>query len=143
MTNSTVRWIAVIGSHKAYFFEKTNKPKLSLIQEIIADLDEEHNKPGRTFDSMGSARHGIEPHTDRREVERQDFSAKILEILCEGSRQNKFEKFILIADPKMLGIINHHLDKHLAAKLEKSFPKNFAEMEFNEIKEHVLGMIEL
>jgi protein required for attachment to host cells len=137
MANFSVTWIAVVGAHKAYFFEKTTKENLSLVKEITADLDEEHEKPGRTFNSVGSVRHAIEPHTDRREVERQDFSTKVLENLSDGLNHNKFAKLVLIADPKMLGIINNSLDKNLASKLQKSFPKNLAEMEINEIREHI------
>ena len=123
MTNLNGTWIAVVGGHKSYLFEKTKKAEISLIQEIHADLDEQHEKPGRTFNSTGNTRHAIEPHTDRREVERQDFSKRILENLSEGLKQNKFEKLILIAEPKMLGILNQHLDKNLASKIQESFPK--------------------
>lgn len=141
MTNSNVTWISVAGAHKSYLFEKKAGSEISLIEEIHANLDEEHEKPGRTFNSLGSTRHAIEPHTDRREVERQDFSKKILENLSEGSKQNKFTKLILIAEPKMLGILKEHLDKNLATKLQHSFPKNLAEMEIHEIKEHVLELL--
>ncbi|MCE3254865.1 MAG: uncharacterized protein K0R25_359 [Rickettsiaceae bacterium] len=135
-------WIAVIGAHKAYFFKRTIATKPTLIEEIEAELDREHEKPGRTFDSMGAGRHAVEPHTDYHQIEKQEFATKILEVLSNGSRHNKFEKLILIADPKMLGIINNHLDKDLASKVQESFPKNFAEMEIREIEEHIADMID-
>jgi len=141
MANFSLTWIAVVGGRKAYIFELGSKKNLSLVKEIIADLDEVHEKPGRTHDSMGSGRHAIEPHTDRREVEKKDFAAKILENLSQDSKQNQFERLILISDPKMLGLINNNLDKNLIAKVQKSFSKNLAEMEISEIEKAVLEMV--
>jgi protein required for attachment to host cells len=142
MKTPSVTWIVVAGAHKSYLFERTKKFEISLIDEIHADLDEQHEKPGRVFDSnAGGARHAIEPHTDRREVERQNFSRKIISYLERGSKKDKFKRFILFAEPKMLGILNRHLDGNLASKMSKSFPKNFAEMEVSEIEERVLELL--
>ena len=147
MTNIKTTWIAVAGAHKAYFFEKGAKKKISLFQKITAELDEEHSKPGRAFNNIvtgntiGSGRHAIDPHTDRREVEKQDFANRVTKNLSDGSKQNKFQKLIVIAEPKMLGLINRSLDKNLTAKMQKSLPKDIAEMRLSEIREYVAAVV--
>ncbi len=119
MKKLIITWIVAADSHKAYFFKKTNsqKPDLAMIHELEAKLDNDHDHPGRTFDSMGTTRHAIEPHTDPRELEKQRFAHDVSNFLDDISKHSNFDNLIIIASPKLLGILDKKLDKQIHKKL--------------------------
>jgi protein required for attachment to host cells len=133
-------WVVTVNYHHAKIFSKIAKDKnvsVELVQELQAELDSTHETPGRTFNRVGYARHKIEPHTDRRDVENKDFATKIVQILQEAKKQNRFESFILIAPPKMMPILEKMLDKNLENLLSQKIAKNMVNLEANEIKDRV------
>lgn len=135
----TTTWIASINSHAAKFFERTeaetSDPKLVL--ELAAELDSNHEKPGRTFNSVGSVRHGIEPHTDRRDVEKQKFAEQISKSLTNAEKENCFGKLILLASPKMLGILDKILDKKVQSKIISKSAINVTGLDAHGIRKYL------
>lgn len=135
-----ITWIIATNSHTAKFFEiigsgENSDPKLVL--ELAAELDSNHEKSGRTFNSAGNARHGIEPHTDRREVEKRRFAEEISTNLTKSERDNRFEKLILLASPKMLGILSELLDNKVSHKIISKSPVNIADLSAHEVKNYL------
>lgn len=61
------------------------------------------NRPPRTFDSMGSARHAIEPHTEPVLKYGERFARRISSVLEDGRTHHKFDRVMLVAPPRFLG----------------------------------------
>jgi protein required for attachment to host cells len=144
MKKKIITWVIALDGQIAHILEKTHplKPKLKLIQEINSEPSLEHKKPGRTFDSLGMSRHSIEPHTNPKEVERQHFVVKIIKILEESLKNKCFEKLIIVAPPKMLGITLQHLTDSLKHKLVYKLPKNILDGKIANIGEYLSEMID-
>lgn len=137
--NKLTSLVVVANSHKAKIFEKIGHKTfdLNLIYEIEADLDSDHEKPGRSFNSTGSLRHAIEPHTDRRLVEKHKFAEKISHNLQELEKTKSIDGLILIASHKILEEIEKTLGNHLKQKITQQFAKNLLEFTNAEIKNYL------
>ena len=107
-TNIHENWIVIVNAHHAKIFSKVfklagkNNASFDLLTELEAELDTNHEKPDRSFESVGTARHGVVPHTDRRDVEKQQFAKKVYEYLKIAENKNQFEDLILVASPRMM-----------------------------------------
>jgi protein required for attachment to host cells len=131
--------IVVADSQKAKIFAKTGhkKSEFNLICDIDAELDVTHDKPGRTFNSTGSIRHAIEPHTDRRQVEKHDFATKISKTLFDMNKEQPCDDLILLASHKMLQELEDTLSNELKQKVTHKLAKNLIEFNNDEIREYI------
>lgn len=141
-----ILWVLAVNAHKAKIFEKNyktadgEKPVLRLIHEAEAELDTNHEKPTSTHNSSGTLRHGVEPHTDRRDVEKQKFAAQISKTLENAENNHQFESLILLASPQMLGILEKSLDARIQNKITQKLPKNILDFKPHEIEEYLAEM---
>jgi len=131
--------VVTADSQQAKIFEKIGDKKfdLNLICKIEAELDSNHEKPGRSFNSTGSLRHAIEPHTDRRQVERHKFAEKISHTLMTLEKERHFDELILIAPHKIMEEIEKTLNNQLKQKIPHKLTKNLVEFTDNEIIEYL------
>ena len=100
--NST--WIVVAESARARIFTVTGS-RGDL--EEVADLSHPESRlharelssdlPGRTFDSHGEGRHGMEQATDLKDQEAQTFAAEIARHVDRSRLEGCFESLILVA----------------------------------------------
>lgn len=134
-----ITYIVVADSHCARIFSKFNKQSpLELVHHFAADLDlKEHKKPSKTFSDGGSLRHAVEPHTDPKEVEQQHFAHEVITFIDNALKQNEFEDLVLIASPKMLGVLNNDLSEQLSKKVVKKIDKNITKMTIDELEEYL------
>lgn len=137
--NKPTSLVVVADSHEAKIFEKIGHKifDFNLICKIEADLDSNHEKPGRSFNSTGSLRHAIEPHTDRRLVEKHKFAEKISHTLQELEKTKSVDGLILIASHKVLEEIEKTLGNHLQHKVTHQVAKNLLEFTDAEIKSYL------
>lgn len=135
----SVNYVVVANAQEAKIFEKIGNKvfELNLILELAAELDSNHEKRTTSFNSIGNVGHGIEPHTDRRDVEKQKFAKKISESLEKIINQNQHEGVILIASHKMMNFLENSFSKHLQNKIAHKLSKDIAEFKNHEIKEYL------
>lgn len=94
-------------------------------QELISD------RPGRSFDSSGDGRHGMEPpdvHHHHQEV----FAKQIAEHLEKGRHQGKFVELALVAPPEFLGVLRQKMNGQLGKLVTHTVQKNLLEQD-NEV----------
>lgn len=134
-----ITYIVVADSHSARIFSRVNKQgALELVHHLNADLDsKEHKKPSKTYSHGGTLRHGVEAHTDPKEVEQQHFAHEIIAFVDHAFKQNEFEDLILVASPKMLGVLNNDLGDQLSKRVVKKLDKNITELKVGELEEYL------
>ena len=137
--NNKTSLVVIADSHNAKFFEKIGDQNFDLkfVCALEAELDFDHEKAGRTFNSTGSIRHGIEPHTDRRQVEKHDFAEKISDKLLEIEKEKPVDGLILMASHKVLEEIEKTLNDQLKKKVTHKLAKNLIEFSNDELKEYL------
>ncbi len=57
----------------------------------------------------GSSAHFFDPHTETKDIERNEFSKKIAEVIKGEINNSKFSELIIIVTPKTLSLMRKHL----------------------------------
>jgi protein required for attachment to host cells len=122
-------WFLVANTSVARIYKVG--PQQSLIQvEVLTHPESRlHNqdlvtdKPGRDFESVGSARHSFEPRTWPKQNEFHIFAKLLSEHLEKALNNGSYEKLYLAASPALLGLLRQELkantQKHISGELDK------------------------
>jgi protein required for attachment to host cells len=89
--------------------------------------------PGRSFESVGTARHAIEPRSDPERIEEQRFAGRIVERLEQAAEQSKFDRLVLVAPPRMLGHLRTALTPRLAGLISATIDKDLTKIPRTEL----------
>jgi len=127
-------WILVADSARARLFEKdpagalnelgcyTNPEARSATRGLTTDRLPTVNE------SVGAARHAIEPHTSRRAKAAGSFARSLREILVQGDHTRRFERLVLVAPPRFLGDLHTAFDKRLRARVVAEIRRDFTHL---------------
>ncbi len=127
-------WVVVAGRSGARLFQ--NYPpgqKVRLIEKIdhpaghLKDHDIYTDRPGRSFDSNGQGRHGMQRTETATEHEAARFAKDLGEMLNKGRVDNTFNNLILVAEPGFLGMLRGALDSKSARLVSKTLDKNLTQ----------------
>jgi protein required for attachment to host cells len=75
----------------------------------LHDRDFASDRPGRSYESVGAARHAIQRENDPRQREAIRFAREIARTLEEARRKGEFEQLIVVAGPSFLGLLRAEL----------------------------------
>jgi protein required for attachment to host cells len=104
--------------------------------ELMAD------RQGRSFDSShSSSRHAMEPGTDPKRVEKRRFSAQLAQELDEAAAADRFDRLVLVAEPRMLGLLRQELPERVLARLDLEIAKDLAGLEGPALDERLAGLL--
>lgn len=131
----TTTWILVANRSGASLFE-SNWPGETMrrLQDIphpegrLQNSEIDSDKPGRAFDSMGEARHSMSKELDATEKVAQQFARELAELLNKNRNTNVYDKIILMAAPKFLGLLRAALDSNTAALVVQTVNKELLEV---------------
>ena len=131
----TTTWILVASRSGASLFE-SNWPGETMrrLQDIphpegrLQNSEIDSDKPGRAFDSMGEARHSMSKELDATEKVAQQFARELAELLNKNRNTNVYDKIILMAAPKFLGLLRAALDSNTAALVVQTVNKELLEV---------------
>ena len=124
-------WILVANQAEAQIYSSNRiRGNLILVDRLthaegaahVRDLTSD--APGRAYDRIGPARHGMEPDTGVKEEERRRFVKELVERLKTAHLQGKFDQLVLLAAPAVLGVIRKTLTGGLAKAVVKEIPKD-------------------
>lgn len=95
--------------------------------EILQD------KPGRTFDRFGPARHALGTEVDVKAHEQKMFASKLCAFLKEGKSNNAFDELALVVPPQFLGDLKDAVDgqvkKIISKEIDKDLPIHLSEQD--------------
>lgn len=126
----TTTWILVANRSGASLFE-SNWPGETMrrLQDIphpegrLQNTEIDSDKPGRAFDSTGEGRHGMSKEHQATEKVAQQFAHELGELLNKSRNTNVYDKLVLIAEPKFLGLLRAALDSNTAALVVQTVNK--------------------
>lgn len=107
-------WIITADGARARFFVKQGREMAEIPQ---ARMDEPHppsreigaDKPGRAFESKGHTRSATGPRVDLHQQAEDNFARKVAAVLTQDA--HLYERVLLIAAPRTLGVMRPHLLK--------------------------------
>ncbi len=97
-----------------------------------------HTTP-RTQESVGPARHIIEPHTSRRDKSTHAFAHMIVSDLLEANSHHRYERLFLVAPPHFLGMLREQLGDTDAAHVEGELGNDLVALSSDELLQHLHG----
>lgn len=110
----TSRLIVVADRKKAQMFRAEGRK----IQEKLEELENEEagslqprNRRESLSPHMGVSGHFYVPHTDMKDVEKESFARILSHEIYKRMGNGTFDELILVAEPKMLGLIRKNLNQ--------------------------------
>lgn len=123
--------LVVVGDgEKALFLRNKGDPqqmKLEVENVLGHDNPATHeqgtDKPGRAFASAGTASSAME-QTDWHRLGEERFAVEIAATLYRLAHANKFEALVVVAPPKVLGILRKAFHKEVVDRITGEVPKD-------------------
>jgi protein required for attachment to host cells len=141
-------WILLADAGYARIVERAGPlGELVEIQNLTHSHESTHehgpDQPGRGFESSGKGRHAYEPPTDWHEQQKDNFAKELVTLLHHAHEAQKFDELYILAPPKILGFIRHHMshtNNQMASKISKEMPKDAVSFTLAELKECIDGI---
>lgn len=141
-------WIVVAESTRARIFSTKGAGKsleevadLSHPESRLHDRELSSDLPGRTFDSHGQGRHGMEQATRPKEQEAQAFAAEIVERLDQARHEGQFDALVLVAPPAFLGLLRSKLSKPTQDTVVSELNKNLVESDHKTLERQLTELL--
>jgi protein required for attachment to host cells len=141
---SDTTWVLIADASRARVFEHSRS--LQSLTLAFEDDRPEHrdrslsgpsDRRGRVHDSVGQARHAMEPHTPLDERNRESFARELTERLATGANEQRYGQLLLVASPSMLGALRSHLDENLRERVIAEIDKDLTKIPAHELPEHL------
>lgn len=137
-------WIVVAESARAKIFSRARVggtlreiAALSHPESRLHDTALTSDGPGRSFDSYGEGRHGMEQASDPQHREAQAFAREIARHLDHGRNERSYDALVLIAPPKFLGLLRATLDKPARELVLAEINKNLVEADLETVEHQI------
>lgn len=133
MARPLTLWIAIVDGEHARFVQPDQENALRTVRSLdsasahLRSRDIGTDRPGRSFESAGSARHGVGERQDPHEMEKDRFVRLVADELNEAAAYSDFDELVLAAPPRALHELRAGLDdgteKKVIGTLEKDLVK--------------------
>ena len=139
-------WILVAHDAGARLFENEGPGKgIELIEELDhpegreRDRDFDSDRPGRSFrkNSADPRRAAMSRSETPHERVVSDFARTLAQKLQHGRTSNRYDRLVLVAPPRFLGLLRSSLDGPTARLVVGSLDKDLAAHKESELLEHL------
>lgn len=103
----------------------------------LHDRDLMSDRPGRSYESVGGARHAIERENDPRHREAIRFARRIARRLDEARRKDEFEQLIVVAGPAFLGLMRQEMSRPTRARVVHEVHKDLVHSPVDALRRHL------
>lgn len=147
----TLLWILVADRSKARIFQRGRPSEgIRLIEKFHHPEGrfKEHellsDRPGRAFRTADTQRQGYSSPTPPLDQVTRDFSQRLAARLERARSENRFEHLVLVAPPRMLGILRDTLDPRLRQMVIQTLDKDYSyQTELEIIRQLELSLAEI
>jgi protein required for attachment to host cells len=108
----------------------------------LHDRDLVSDRPGRSYESFGGARHAIEREDDPRHREAVRFARRIGRRLDEARRKNEFEQLVVVAGPPFLGLLREEFSRPTKALVVHEIHKDLVHGPIDDLRRHLSATAE-
>jgi protein required for attachment to host cells len=134
-------WILIANRTGARIVDKQGRA-LSLVQELehsrgrLRDREVDSDRQGRSS-ARGSAPHALSPAEGPHEHDARTFARVCADALRQGRLGGHYERLILVAEPRFLGLVRQALDDVTARMVSATVPKDLAQVGLRELAAHL------
>jgi protein required for attachment to host cells len=135
-------WVLVADSKKARLFEYEHSREPWAETACFVNTDDGRS-PGfdrlpRVQESVGSARHAIEPRTGPKDKASARFASTLVAALRAGRDGRRFQSLVIAAAPRFLGTLHAELDKDLQGCVSREIRRNLTGLDSAGIRSYLL-----
>jgi protein required for attachment to host cells len=112
----------------------------ALAEANPASHDQGSERPGRVHESMGAARHAIEPRQDPHRAAKAGFARHLAARLDEAAGGARYAHLLLVAPPAFLGDLRAALGDASRRLLRGSLNKDLTHLSAAEIASHLAAI---
>ncbi len=127
-------WVVIADSSRAKVVETTNKGRdvvpvedMTFSAELPPSREIVSDKPGRSFESYGHARHSVHAPDPHRELKRA-FAKSLAGALHAKFAEGRFDNLFVIAPPEMLGHLREALPKEVMSKVSGDLAQDLVKL---------------
>ncbi|MEO0389490.1 MAG: host attachment family protein [Pseudomonadota bacterium] len=135
--------VVVTDSEKALFLRNLTDhadPNLEVVdterQDNPSDGAQSANRPGRMPDTGVGQRSALDD-TDWHELAKERFAKDLSDLLYAEAHQGAFDRLVIVAAPKVLGVLREDMHQEVARKLVAEIPKTLTNHPVDEIEQIV------
>jgi protein required for attachment to host cells len=127
------------GKKALFFRNKGDARHPNLVVERVLEHDDAPTReqgtdqPGRTAGPPGPARSAVEP-TDWHQLGEDRFAKDIAAALYRRAHAGGFDKLVVVAPPKVLGILRKEMHKEVTERITAEVPKELTGHPVSEIE---------
>jgi len=146
----TRTWILVADGGRARILEALGKGHglhEVLGSETRTDNPPSHElgraPPGRVYESVGHARHAVEPRQDPHRALETLFAGQLATMLAKYAATNAFDRLVIVAPPAMLGDLRKLMHSEVRAKIVGEIDMDLSKVPNGEISAHIEDVVAL
>jgi protein required for attachment to host cells len=143
-------WVVVAdGAHAAVYASAGPGKGLDepAVREFIGDSHPTReinaDRPGRSFDSVGDARHAMEPHTDAHRHAQQVLAHDIAGFLDAAAQRGDYDRLVIAAQPRTLGDLRAEMSTKVQAKLAGDLAKDLMHVAPRDLPPYFADIVKL
>jgi protein required for attachment to host cells len=136
--------VVVAGERDASFFDLAAaqaqpEARGALLNDasFLKDQDLETDRPGRRFGGTHGNRHAVDGERSTQRHEMEQFAREVARTLDGARTRNEFDRLVLIAAPRMLGLLREALPDTCRSIIAAEVPKDFVGHDPNTIRDAV------
>jgi protein required for attachment to host cells len=108
----------------------------------MRDRDLVSDRPGRSYESVGGARHAIAREDDPRHHQAVLFARRVARRLDEARRRNEFDSLVVVAGPPFLGMFREELPRLTRARVVHEIRKDLVHSPVVTLRKHLTASAE-
>ncbi|WP_431303068.1 host attachment protein [Sediminicoccus sp. BL-A-41-H5] len=130
---NAVEWALVADARHVRLLERhggaawAERPDTISAPDNPASHEHGTERPGRVHESVGSARHAIEPRQDPHRAAEASFARHVADELEKGAAMGRYDSLVLLAPPVFLGDLRKALGAATRQRLRSSLAKDIAQ----------------
>lgn len=130
-------WVVVADREKAHIYRKIPKGIERIADVKIGHAKSHHEDAG----SSGTAHHGYDVRSEKRHHNDSAFIQKLTAWLDMASKENVFDRLVLVASPHTLGDIRASLSKSIHDRIAAEVDKDLIKLPEKEIEDHLSKVV--
>ena len=103
----------------------------------LYERDLETDRPGRSFDRIGAGRHAIDGERSTQRQQQVRFAKRIAEALERARKDRAFDRLVVMAAPRMLGLLRDAMPDTSRAAVVAEVPKDLVHVDPKAIRNYI------
>ena len=151
MPRKTIRtWVVIADAARARVFETRGRgtgltavEDMTLDAELAPSREIGTDRPGRSFESVGSTRHAMEGSSDPHRERKRQFARRIVDAVEARQTARSFDRLVLVAPPVTMGDLRAALPAKVKAAVAAELVADLTNTPTSELPAHLADYIPL